>query len=329
MKVCIYGAGAVGSYLAGRLHRGGAQVSVVARGANLAAIRAKGITVETPARRWQTPVAVSDDPGALGPQDAVIVTVKAPALPAIAPGLAQLLGDGTPVAFVMNGIPWWYFAHHGGPMDGRRLPKIDPGDAMWTTVGPDRVFGGVILASCDLVAPGEVHVETPKSTLYLGEPAGGTARAEALAALLRDDDFTVAAVADIRQAIWAKLQMNLCSGLFGCLSNGAPSATFHIPAVADAVRRVAAEAGAIAAAMGHPTQFDAEANIARATKQVHRSSIVQDLDAGRPMEFHPTFGTPQEFARLMGVTTPTMDLLIALVEARARAAGAYPTEIPA
>ncbi|MFC7690528.1 ketopantoate reductase family protein [Paeniroseomonas aquatica] len=122
--------------------------------------------------------------------------------------------------------------------------------------------------------------------------------------------------------------MNLCSGLFGCLSNRAPSATFHIPAVAEAVRRVAAEAGAIAAAMGHPT-VDAEANIARATKQVHRSSIVQDLDAGRPMEFHPTFGTPQECARMMGVPTPTMDLLIALVEARARAAGAYPTETQA
>ncbi|RYJ03919.1 MAG: 2-dehydropantoate 2-reductase [Acetobacteraceae bacterium] len=320
MKVCIYGAGAVGCTLAGRLHRGGAEVSVVARGANLAAIRAKGITVETPSRRWQSPVRVSDEPGTLGPQDAVIVAVKAPALGAIAPGLAQLLGRDTPVAFVMNGIPWWYFAHHGGPMDGRRLPKIDPGDAMWTTVGPDRALGGVILASCDLVAPGEVHVETPKSTLYLGEPAGGTARAEALAALLRDDDFTVNATADIRQAIWAKLQMNLCSGLFGCLSNGAPSATFHIPAVADAVRKVAPAS----AAMGHPTQFDAEANIARATKQRHRSSIVQDLDAGRPMEFHPTFGTPQEFGQAMGVPTPTMDLLIALVEARARAAGAFP-----
>lgn len=324
MKICIYGAGAVGCYLAGRLHRGGATVSVIARGANLAAIRAQGgITVATPARQWQAPVVATDDPGTLGPQDAVIVAVKAPALGAIAAGLPPLLGPATPVAFVMNGIPWWYFASHGGTLDGRRLPLIDPGDAMWNAVGPERALGGVILASCDLTAPGAVHVETAKTTLYLGEPAGGTARAEALAAVLRDEDFSVTAVPDIRQSIWAKLQMNLCSGLFGCLSNSAPSATFGVPAVAEAVKCLAAEAGAIAAAMGHPTQFDAAANIARARNQVHRSSIVQDLDAGRPMEFDAMFGAPQEFARAMGVETPMLDLLVALVEARARAAGAY------
>ncbi|MCO6418538.1 2-dehydropantoate 2-reductase [Siccirubricoccus sp. KC 17139] len=323
MKVCIYGAGAVGCYLAGRLHQGGARVSMVARGATLAAIAAEGVTVHTPARQIHARIAVAEDPAALGPQDMVLVTVKAPSLPAIAPGLATLLGPETPVCFVMNGLPWWYFHAHGGPHEGRRLPRIDPGDVTWRTVGPERALHGVIFASCDIERPGVVHIETAQTALHLGEPAGTTARSEALAALLRDADFTVTAEPNIRARIWSKLQTNICSGLFGCLADSPPKAIYSDPAVAEAVRRVVAEVGEVAAALGHPSPLEAEALLRRARSQGHKSSIVQDLARGAPIEFEAMFGGPQALARLAGIPTPTLDLLIALVKARAIAVGAY------
>ncbi len=126
MKLCVFGAGAIGGWLAGLLAQSGAEVSVVARGAHLAAIRANGLTVETQAGTINARIAASDSPADLGRQDAVIVTVKAPSLASVAAGIAPLLGPETMVAFVMNGIPWWYFHAHGGPMEGRRLPRLDP-----------------------------------------------------------------------------------------------------------------------------------------------------------------------------------------------------------
>src|SRR5215813_2220280 len=142
MRVCVYGAGAIGGHLAVRLARGGADVSVVARGPHLAAIRRDGLTVHASDGQFNVRVLASDDPKALGPQDAVLVTVKAPALPAVADGIGALLNPDTPVAFVMNGIPWFYFHGIGGPLEGRRLPKIDPGDAVWRAVGPERAIAG-------------------------------------------------------------------------------------------------------------------------------------------------------------------------------------------
>src|SRR5215813_9752720 len=139
MRICIFGAGSVGGYLAASLAQGGADMSVVARGAHLAAIRSNGLTVETPDGAITARLRASDNPAELGPQDAVIVTVKSPALPAVATSITPLLKPDTPVAFVMNGIPWWYFHPH----EDRRLPRLDPGNALWNTVGPHRAIGGV------------------------------------------------------------------------------------------------------------------------------------------------------------------------------------------
>jgi 2-dehydropantoate 2-reductase len=324
MKICIYGAGAIGGYLAGRLYKGGAEVSVIARGANLAAIRRRGITVKAPLRTIDARVSATDDPASLPPQDAVVVAVKAPSLPSITGGLAPLLGPQTKVAFVMNGIPWWYFHAHGGPFDGRRLPRIDPGDIMLKSVGVERTIGGVIFAGCDVVEPGVVHVETPKTRLILGRPDGRPSPdIEMLAEHLRDDDFIVEPTAHIRRRIWSKLQMNICSGLFGCLTNAAPKWSYSEPACEHGVRRLCAEAGAIADAMGCPTGFDADKLLARVRHQSHKTSIAQDLGNGRPMEFDSMFGAPLDMARLMSVPTPTFDLLAELVKVRARVAGSY------
>ena len=143
MRICVFGAGSVGGYLAGFLAQGGSDVSVVARGAHLAAIRTGGLHVETPDGSIAVHLPASDDPRDLGPQDAVIVTVKAPALPQVAAAIAPLLADHTLVAFPMNGIPWWYFHRHGGTLDGHRLPRLDPDDALWNAIGPDRAIGGI------------------------------------------------------------------------------------------------------------------------------------------------------------------------------------------
>jgi 2-dehydropantoate 2-reductase len=328
MRVCIFGAGAVGGCLAGRLSQHDAAISVVARGATLAAIRENGITVHAPRSEMHARVTASDDPAALGPQDAVIVCVKSPALPQVAKAIGPLLHADTAVVFAMNGIPWWY--HHGldGPLADRRLPRIDPGDAVWNAVGPRRALGGVVYCACDVAAPGVVHVETANGRLILGEPDGTvSARAETLAALMRADDFTVKVSPDIRQVIWSKLQLNIATGLVGCLTDTPPKAVFGDPAIEAAVRALVAEVGTVAQVLGYATGVTGDQVVSLVRDQSHKSSIVQDLANGRPMEIDPTFATPLEMARATGVPTPTLELLVALVKAKARTVGAYPNEI--
>ena len=143
-RICVYGAGAIGGHLAGRLAKGGADVSVIARGAHLKAIQANGLRIEAPDGDITATVLATDDPSQIGPVDAVVVTVKSPALPSVAAAIAPLLGPETAVVFVMNGIPWWYFDQHGGSLEGTRLPGLDPDDAMRRAVGPQRAIGGTV-----------------------------------------------------------------------------------------------------------------------------------------------------------------------------------------
>ncbi len=167
MKIAVYGAGAIGGHLAARLVRGGADVAVIARGAQLAAIRARGIRIIAPDLDEVVPVVASDNPAAFGAVDAVLVTVKAPALASVAAGIGPLLRAGTPVAFVMNGIPWWYFHAHGGALDGRRLACVDPGEAVWNGVGPARAVGGVVYSACTVMEPGVIRVANRRNRLIL------------------------------------------------------------------------------------------------------------------------------------------------------------------
>ena len=172
MKICIYGAGAVGGHLAARLARGGADVSVIARPAISEAIRANGLRVVTPDGDMHVRVTAASEARQLGAQDVVIVTAKAPALPEVAKGLALLLGAHTAVVFAMNGIPWWYFQGREGPMGQRRLPLIDPGDVMWNAVETRRVVGAVVNTACEVLEPGVVRVTNRTNRLVLGEPDG-------------------------------------------------------------------------------------------------------------------------------------------------------------
>ena len=324
VKVCVFGAGAIGGHIAGRLAKGGAEVSVVARGAHLDAIRARGLRVLAPDGTIDARVQASADPAELGPQDAVIVTVKAPALPSVAAGIAPLLRPDTPVAFVMNGIPWWYFHAHGGPHDGRRLPKLDPGDALWRAAGPERAIGGVVYSACTVTAPGEIHVESARNRIVLGEPDGSASpRAEALAGALRAGGLVMEVSGRIRDVVWAKLLLNLGSGPLGVLTGCAPNRFYAEEACRDATRQILAEGAAIAAAMGCPVHPDAGGQVRNARKSSHKTSILQDLELGRPMEIDALYGVPLDLARMTGVPTPLLDLLVAMTKARAREAGLY------
>jgi 2-dehydropantoate 2-reductase len=324
MKICVFGAGAIGGHLVARLAAGGAEVSVVARGAHLAAMQANGIRVRTPDRTLHHKVAASSDPAALGRQDAVLACVKAPALASVAAGIAPLLGPDTVVAFVLNGIPWWYFQSHGGALDDRRMPRLDPQDALRHAVGPRQVVGGVVYSSCTVIEPGVIEVENARSRLVLGAPDGAvTGGMEAIAAPLRAGGFQVDLTPRIRDAIWSKLLMNLCSGPFSVLGQAAPKDIHADPVLVHAVRAVIAEGQAVASALGCSPALDVERQIAAGRKMTHRPSILQDLDLGRPMEIDGIYDATLELARSSGVATPMLDMLVALMKVRAREAGLY------
>ena len=325
MRICVFGAGSVGGYLAGYLSRSGAEVSAIARGKHLAAIRANGLTVESPDESLTVRIAASDNPADLGRQDLVLVTVKAPALPEVAATIAPLLGPETAVAFVMNGIPWWYFHAHGGAPDGRQLPSLDPGGTLWRTVTPDRAIGAVFWPACSVPAPGVVRLLTGAGggTVF-GEPSNTTTpRLRALADAFRAAGLPVTLTEDIRALIWRKLAFNLSAGPLCVLTETPVMATHTEPALVHCSGQVLTEVVAVAAAMGIRLDMDipgiAETNKALA----HRPSILQDLTAGRPMEIEALYGVPLEMARMTGVPTPMLDVLVGLIKVKARARGLW------
>lgn len=323
MKICVFGAGAIGGHVATRLAMGGAETSVVARGPQLAAIREKGLTITAPDGTHNVRVAAGSA-AELGPQDAVLVTVKAPSLPQVAESIAPLLGPDTAVAFVMNGIPWWYFDRHGGPLDGQRLPAIDPGDALRQAVGIERTLGGVVYSACTVTEPGHIAVEHANNRVILGEVDGRESpRAAAIAEILTRGGISGEVTGEIRREVWKKLMGNLAQGPFTILTRQGIAGTLAEPAVREAVRRAMTEAMAIAAALGQGFEFDLEKRLAASGKLAHKPSILQDLELGRPMEVEALFRAPLELARMAGVDTPTLDLTVALATQAAQAAGLY------
>ncbi len=299
MRVCVFGAGAIGGHLAGRLAKGGADVSVVVRGAPLAAMRAQGLTVHAPEGSFTVPVRASDDPRALGPQDMVLVTAKTPSLPAIAPLLAPLLGPGTPVAFVVNGIPWWH--------------EESPPHPLHDALEMRRVLGGVVWSACTVTAPGEVTVQTAQNRLMLGETRPGPCeRAAPVVAALKAGGMGAIASADIRREIWLKLVNNLTNGPISLLSGADMRTTFAQPALRQAALAILAEGLAIARAEGHDIAEGAEERVLRSTVLPHKPSILQDHQAGRATEFATLFEAPLRIARARGVAVPVLDTLVSL-----------------
>jgi 2-dehydropantoate 2-reductase len=324
MRITVYGAGAIGGHVAARLHRGGAEVSLVARGAHLAAIKANGLTVHAHDGVHHLHPKATDDPRELGPQDAVLITAKTPALPSVAAGIAPLLGPETPVVFVMNGVPWWYFDKEGGPHDGLRLPEADPGDALRNAIGIERTIGSVVYSATQVLSPGVVRSEHGNIRLIIGEIDGRISeRAQAIAALVSAGGMPCPVSAEIRRDVWAKMLGNLGTGPL-CVTTGlSVRDNFADPIIRAAAQRNAEEGAAIAAAFGCPMTQQQIDRVAAGNVN-HKPSILQDIEQGRPTEMETLFVLPLKLARLAGVETPQLDLLVALMKQIARRNGLYP-----
>ncbi|MBN9541702.1 MAG: 2-dehydropantoate 2-reductase [Alphaproteobacteria bacterium] len=329
MRICVYGAGAIGGNFAARLSAAGNDVSVVARGAHLEAIRSRGLTLLTGDRKIVAEVRASDRPADLGPQDVVISTLKASSLADLAANITPLLGPGTPVVFAQNGIPWWYGQ---GLAKGRRaapdLSRLDPGGALARTVGFDRTLGGVITTSNHVVEPGVVHNISPeRNVLWVGEADDRqTPRIEQLRAALVAAGISSPATTDIRYDIWHKLMANL-TGSTLCLILGQPTTIQKTPMINRLARRAHAEALAVAAA--HGVVLDDAPETRYGPKRVypdHRPSILQDYELGRPMEVEAIVRAPVAFARSAGVDTPTLDAIESICVSLAEAKGLYSSE---
>jgi 2-dehydropantoate 2-reductase len=324
MRVCIFGAGAIGGHLAGRLAKGGAELSIVARGANLAAMQARGLVVRAADGDMQVQARLAADPAELGRQDAVLVCTKVPALGSIARAIGPLLGPDTPVVFVTNGIPWWYYANHGGPEEARRVPEADPGDLVWDSIGPARAIGGVIYSACAQPEPGVTQVVSATSKLILGEPDNSRSdRAVALASIFKAGGLPCSVSEKIRTEVWAKLLNNLLSGPICSLNRRTMRDSLADPVVRAAATQLVEEGLAIARAMGQPVPGGAAERIEQAAGIDHKPSILQDLEAGRPMEVDALFQVPLRLAREQGVPAPMLALTVALMAQAAEAAGLY------
>lgn len=325
MRACVVGAGAIGGHLAARLDAGGAEVSVVARGPILAALQADALEVRGGGWQHRSEVRAEADAGLLGPQDVVFVTAKSHSIPALAQQMRPLLAEHTMVVFVCNGIPWWYMQGQTGPIAEEFGDRVDPGGRVAAAVGARGVAGGIIYSSCVVSKPGTVEVLGTTNRLVMGTPDGGIPPGlQGAADMLRASGLEVDLTPNIRKAVWDKLVVNLASGLPSVLTQRAVGRIYSDPASADLVRGISAEAAAIARAMGEDVRSDAEGRIVYGRESPHRVSMLQDLDAGRPMEIEAQCLIPLALAAALGVATPLLETLVPLVRMRAEEAGLYP-----
>jgi len=322
MRICIFGAGAVGSHLAVRLALAGHDVSCVMRGAHLAAAKAKGLTLRVGDAGFPARVKASDDPAALGPQDLVISTLKANSLGSLVTGLPPLLRDDTAVVFAQNGIPWWYdiglAPDHPPPPD---LGFLDPGGRLRSVVARERIIGGVIFSSNEIIAPGIVVNASPeRNMLLVGEcDDRPTERIERLRAVLKEASIDSPPTKRIREAIWSKLLTNMSMSVLCLLTGQTARAVRDDPALRDVVPRLLDEANAVAQSC-YP---DVKRLTRTGPAPDHKPSILQDYELGRAMEIDALVKAPAAFARAAGLDTPMLDLMAALAICQARDKGLY------
>jgi 2-dehydropantoate 2-reductase len=325
MKICVFGAGAIGGYMAGELAWAGHDVCAIARGAHLAAIRSNGLKLIVDGEARTVPLPASDDPAAFGPQDVVICALKAHQAHASAAEFAPLLGSRTAVLTAMNGIPWWYFYKERGTLDGRHLESVDPGAVQWNTIGPERAIGCVVDPACEVVAPGVIeHREFKRFTI--GEPDGSVSdRILALRDALLSAGFDAPIRDGIRWNIWLKLWGNVCFSPISVLTLATLDRVTSEPGLRALCNAMMAEARVITAALGItiPEQMVERRLNAAGSVVGHKISMLQDLERGRSLEIDALVTAVHELGRLVGVASPTIDTVLALVQERGRQAGLY------
>ncbi|NNE83347.1 MAG: 2-dehydropantoate 2-reductase [Alphaproteobacteria bacterium] len=324
MKICIVGAGAIGGVLGIRLADAGHDVSLLARGAHLAALRANGAKLIDHRGETLVRVAASDDPADFGPQDYVVITLKTPSLPAVVPKLAPLLGDDTAVVTAMNGIPWWFCQHLDGPLKGRQLQFIDPDGALAAALPPERIIGGVVHAGASASEPGVIR-HAAGDLFILGESDGTIMpRTKALGAAITEAGLTGRVTERIHQEIWTKLIGNMGMGPISALTRLTLSGIANDRDARPIAVAMMEEAIAIGGQIGLHMDMSAEARVdLGAELGDFKPSILQDLEKGRPMEIDALIGVVAELGRLVDIPTPTIDIVLALQRAQARCAGLY------
>jgi len=323
MKVAVVGVGAVGGLIAARLGRAGHQVSALARGETLARIRAEGVRVESARESFSVRVTASDDAARLGPQERVVIAVKAPALPAVAGSIAAMLGPTTVLLPAMNGVPWWLLP--AAMPDQAPLASVDPGGALLARLPLERVLGCVVHLAASSPAPGRVRHNIGER-LIVGEPAGGvSARVEAVCAALASAGFQAEASADVRIDVWYKLWGNMTINPVSALTGALTDAILDDALVREFVLRCMSEAAEIGARIGCPIA-QSGADRLDLTRELggFRTSMLQDTDAGRTIELDALVTAVHEIAGRVGVEAPNIGALLGLSRLMARCRSLYP-----
>ena len=324
MKVAIYGAGATGGYLGVKLALAGVDTTLIARGPHLEVMQRDGARLLIDGEELVARPFCTGDPAEAGPQDFVIITLKAHSTSRVVDAMQPLLGPDTAVVTAQNGFPWWYFYKVGDPYEGLRLASVDPGGRQWAGIGPERAIGCVVYVASEIAEPGVIrHLSGNRFTL--GEPSGEkSARANALSrALIRAG--VRAPVRSIRQEILLKLWGNVSFNPISALTLATLDRVATEPGTRGVARAMMVETREIAAALGVHLRMGIERRMEGAVAVgAHRTSMLQDLEKGRAMEIDALVTSVQELGRLVGVATPAIDIVLALVRQRAQVAGLYP-----
>ena len=327
MKVCIYGVGAIGGWMAAHLAKAGCAVSAVARGATLQALQTQGLTLYQGGQVIQVPMKASADPGELGVQDVVIVAVKAPALSEVAAQLAPLLGPHTVVFTAMNGVPWWFLQGFGGAVAGTRLQTIDPTGSIAQGIPAAHVLGGVVHASCAVDAPGVIRHHFGNG-LIVGEPSGqSTARVQGWVDLLVRAGFQASVSAQIQKDIWYKLWGNMTVNPISGMTGATTDKILNDDLVRGFISTVMLEAKAIGERLGIPIDQQPEDRHAITRKLgAFKTSMLQDVEAGKSIELDALVSAVRELGQLTQVSTPFTDALLGLSRLHAIGLGLYPAQ---
>ena len=324
MKVCIYGAGAIGGWIGSGLARAGCSVSVVARGATLDALQLHGLRLYQDGRMSSQAVASSAAPAELGVQDLVVLTVKSPSLPEVVRQMAPLMGPDTTVLTAMNGVPWWFLQGFGGALAGTRLSSVDPDGALARAIPAQHIIGCVVHASCSLDEPGLVHHHFGNK-LILGEPSGQkTDRVRQVAALLEKAGFEAPVSDQIQKDIWFKLWGNMTVNPISALTGATTDLIMGDELVRGFISSVMLEAKTIGARLGIEIDQQPEDRHAVTLKLgAFKTSMLQDVEAGKAVELDALVAAVRELAQLTGVATPYTDALLGLARLQARVRGLY------
>ncbi|MDQ0304014.1 2-dehydropantoate 2-reductase [Ancylobacter polymorphus] len=324
MKVCIYGAGAIGGYVGVQLKRAGVDVSLVARGAHLEAMKKNGLKLLIDGEERVEHIPCSDNPAELGPQDYVIVALKAHSVPGVVDAMQPLLGNDTAVVTAVNGVPYWYYYKHGDQLENKTLESVDPGGKQWAGLRPERAIGCIVYPATEVVEPGVIkHVYGDK--FPLGEPSGEiTERATKLSEAFAAGGMRAPVLPNIRDELWLKLWGNLCFNPISALTHATLDVIASDPGTRAVAKAMMLEAQEIAVQSGVNFRVGVERRIDGAgAVGAHKTSMLQDLERSRAMEIDALVTVVQEMGRLAGIPTPTIDVVLSLVRQRAQIAGLY------